>query len=140
MTLDLSRFSKRQFVWIAVAAVLGLLGLMILIGHTGPKMMATGPDAGASPFDLLGAWGPIIAALVALVKGIAARDPVEAIAALKALASSPQSLELARRAEQAILQRLKDLHPEHPEVLNAISALAGELAKINFPPVEPKGT
>lgn len=134
MQIDFSKISRRQVVWLVVAGVAGLIGVVVLFGNTGPKMMSGTEDGGAGPLDLLGAWGPIVAAIIALIKGVTARNPVEIVAALQALASQPKSQELIKRAEAAILDRLKEIHQDNPTVQNAISELAVKIAAVNYPP------
>ena len=104
----------------------------MLLTSTGPKMMSSGPEGGASPFDLLGAWGPIVAALFALAKGIYTRDPLEIVDAIRSLASSPQSPEQRRRAEVAMVDLLREQHKDRPAIQAALATLSVELAKVGF--------
>lgn len=131
MKIDLSRITRRQ-IWIGIAVIAGLFGLWMLFTSTGPKMMSSGPEGGASPFDLLGAWGPIAAAVAALIKGIMTRNPLEVVNAILALASSPQSAEQRRRAEVAIIDLLREQYKSNPAVLEPLAVLSVELAKVGF--------
>lgn len=132
--------TTRRSGWIIAGVVLALVGAIVLFGHTGPKMMASEADGGASPFDLFGAWGPIIAAILALIKGFLARDPSEIVNAVKALAASPQSKELLRRAEVAFIDLIRRNYSKDTEVLTNLESLSVSLAKAKFhPETEPQG-
>lgn len=134
--LDFSRVSSRKATWFTIAILAVLFGVGFLLLNTGPKMMSADPTSGgASMFDLIGAWGPIVAGVLALIKGVYSGNVAEIVAAVRALASDPKSQELISRAEMAMLTQIKANHGSHPEVLNALSFLVAEIGKVQFPTV-----
>ena len=138
MKIDFGRIGFKRMAWVAVAVVAVLVAAVLFVGQTVPKMASTGDDAaGASLADFVGPLGSVALTVFALIRAAMAGDPVELASAISALLKNPTNQALITRAESAFLAQMASHHPNHPSVLQKVSELGIELAKINFPAVPP---